>query len=91
VPVAAKAWVAPFGTVALGGVRARLFSVAVVTFSVAVALSPVAASVAVTVAVPAAAAVATPSLPAAFDTEATEGDDEVHVTEAVSVRVVPSL
>jgi hypothetical protein len=77
--------------VGVAGVTAIARSTMSLTPSVAVAVTPLAGSVAVIVVVPTDAAVATPCVPAAFDTEATDGADELQVTAAVSACVVPSL
>ena len=91
VPVATNACDVPLGMLGEAGVMARLRSTAAVTLSVVDAAIPEAGSVAAIVVLPTDAAVATPRVPGAFEMLATDGADDVQVTDPVSVCVEPSL
>jgi hypothetical protein len=81
----------PLGMLGEAGVMARLRRTAAVTLRVVDPAIPEAGSAAAMVVLPTDAAVATPRVPAAFEMLAIDGADDVQVTCAVSVCVVPSL
>src|SRR5258706_322653 len=89
VPVAVNCCVRPLATDGAAGVMARLVSVAAVTASVAVPVTPL--LVAEIVVVPTATLVATPRDPAAFEIVAVATVPEDQVAVAVSASVGPSL